>query len=555
MSKAFLHILIIILIPVLLLAEKPSKNPFSLNSSSLSLVPEQIRTKLELITNNPETKIGGEKFHSIEYVSNLYTKNEYKPFWTETEYIDDAIKGISNSYEDGLLPQDYHLDAIRGLRYQLATDPGSNEEKEEKWAALDLLLTDGVIFYADHLLYGKINPETLIPTWNFEFAPIPDLNPSTFLQYITNHEISSRLDDLRPGFLLYDTLLTILAHYRDISAKGGWEAILAGGKIEPGDRDSRIPAIRKRLLITGELSVPDSVHSDLYDAMLENDIKAFQAGHALDADGIIGAGTFRELNIPVEERINALRINLERVRWVARNMPENYIMVNIAAFWLVMVKDKQVVHSTPVVVGKPLNKTPIFRDEMRYIEFNPTWTLPTSIIKNEIIPKLKKDSTYLEKEHMVLLDTKGNLIPTSNLDMKNLSASHFPYLVRQEPGPWNALGEVKFMFPNKYDIYLHDTPSRSLFTRSSRAFSHGCIRVNKPMDLAELLLAGTEYNRKKINEIVSTHITTRVNLPVPLDIFLLYWTCGIDRNGKLFFVPDIYERDQAVLRDLDKPMS
>ncbi|MFA4864610.1 MAG: L,D-transpeptidase family protein, partial [Bacteroidales bacterium] len=159
-----------------------------------------------------------------------------------------------------------------------------------------------------------------------------------------------------------------------------------------------------------------------------------------------------------------------------------------------------------------------------------------------------------EKNHMVLLDTKGNLIPTSILDMKNLSASHFPYLVRQEPGPWNVLGEMKFMFPNKYDIYLHDTPSKILFNRSSRAFSHGCIRVNRPMNLAEKLLTGTKYDRKKINEIISTHITTRVNLPQPLDILLLYWTCGINKNGELFFVPDIYDRDQDVLRALDKFM-
>jgi murein L,D-transpeptidase YcbB/YkuD len=219
-----------------------------------------------------------------------------------------------------------------------------------------------------------------------------------------------------------------------------------------------------------------------------------------------------------------------------------------------VVKDKQIVHYTSVVVGKPLNKTPIFRDKMRYIEFNPTWTQPRSIVKNETIPKLKKDSTYLEKNHMVLLDTKGNLIPTSDIDMQNLSASRFPYIVRQEPGPWNALGEMKFMFPNKYDIYLHDTPSKSLFSKASRAYSHGCIRVNKPIELAVKLLEGTEYDREKIEKVIETHETTRVNLPEPVDIMLMYWTCGLDRDRKLFFAYDIYERDQAVLRDLDKPM-
>jgi murein L,D-transpeptidase YcbB/YkuD len=553
MRKTVFYILFFIILPGILYGEKPS-GIYPQPSLQSSGIRELIKSRLEQLALDTSTKIFGEKFHSIEFVSNLYAKNDFQPFWTEPDYVEDAIRAIKSSYEDGLLPNDYHLDAILTLKQQLALDTGNKEKKAEKLAELDLLLTDGVIFFSDHLLYGKINPESLIPTWNFVYAPIPDLNPESFLQYVTTNEIPSLLNKLRPNLPLYDSLLSILARYRDIASRGGWQIVPSVGKIEPGDRNSRIPAIRQRLLVTGELSETDSMSSDLYDKILQKDIRSFQASHALDTDGVIGAGTFRELNVPVDERIGSLRVNLERVRWVARDLPESYIIVNIAAFWLVMVKDNQVVHSTSVVVGKPLNETPIFRDKMRYIEFNPTWTLPTSIIKKEIIPKLKNDPGYLEKNHMVLLDTKGNLVPTSVIDLKNLSASHFPYLIRQDPGPWNALGQMKFMFPNKYDIYLHDTPSKSLFNKSTRAFSHGCIRVNKPIDLALNLLAGTEYNRDKINGIISTQITTRVNLPQPLDILLLYWTCGIDKNKKLFFVPDIYDRDQDVLKDLDKLM-
>jgi L,D-transpeptidase YcbB len=539
MRKYFFFILIFI-IPFLL----PAQNQ----------VPELIKAKLDELAADKETEIAGEKFHSVEYVTNLYAKNDYNPFWTGPGSIEDAINGINRAYEDGLQTADYHLDAILRLQGELAFAEVDKVEKAGKIAELDLLLTDGVIFYADHLLYGKINPVTIVQTWNFGFAPIPDLNASTLTEYITGHEISSRLKDLRPNMPIYDTLLSILARYRDIERKGGWQLISTGGKIEPGQHDFRIPAIRHRMQITGDLSADDTLTSDLYDKILEKDIEAFQSAHALDPDGIIGAGTFRELNVPVEGRIGALRVNLERVRWVSGNLPENYIIVNIAAFWLIMVKYNKIVHSTPVVVGKPLNKTPIFRDKMRYIEFNPSWMQPTSIIKNETVPMMKKDSAYLGKNHLELLDLKGNPVPAANLDMKKLSASHFPYLVRQQPGPWNALGQIKFMFPNKYDIYLHDTPSKSLFSRGSRAFSHGCIRVYKPIDLAEKLLAGTDYDRKKINDIISTRVTTRVNLPQPLDILLLYWTCGIDKNGKLFFVPDIYDRDPAVLRELDKAM-
>lgn len=517
-------------------------------------IPGQLKIKLEQLSIDANTRISGEKLHSIEYISNLYKKNDYQPFWKKKEFVGDAIYGLENSFHDGLLPDDYHLNVIKSILSKNISFENTDPESINVLADLDLLLTDGIIFYADHLLYGKIDPLTQVTTWNFGFAPIPDLNPENLNLYIANREISSRLEELRPDMHLYDTLMNALAQYREIMIKSGWEAILPGGKIEPGNKDARIPAIRNRLLITGELNAIDSMTSFYYDEKLETDIKAFQASHGLEADGIIGAGTFRELNVTVEDRIASIRINLERIRWVAGNMPEKYILVNIAAFWLIMADAGQIVHYTPVVVGRPLNKTPLFRDKMRYIEFNPTWTQPRSIVKNETVPKMKKDTAYLEKNHMVLLDTKGNLVPTSDLDFENLSPNRFPYIVRQEPGPWNALGEMKFMFPNKYDIYLHDTPSKSLFSRPSRAYSHGCIRVKNPLDLAVKLLEGTDYDRKKIKAIVETHETTRVDLPEPVDILLMYWTCGVDRNGKLFFVPDIYERDMDVLRELDKPL-
>jgi murein L,D-transpeptidase YcbB/YkuD len=517
-------------------------------------VSELIKFNLENVSADKDFKISGEKLHSIEYISNLYAKNDYRPFWTKAEYVGDAISALAGSYHDGLLPDDYHLQAIIRLHTEIVAIQDESEEKISRTADLDLLLTDGIIYYADHLLFGKTDPVTLENTWNFGFAPIPDLNAESLSQYISGREIIPRLEQLRPDMHLYDTLLNTLAQYRRIMADGGWGTVLAGGKIEPENNDSRIPAIRKRLLITDGLSEKDSTSSTFYDKILENDIKAFQETHGLDPDGVIGVGTFRELNVPVEDRIASIRVNLERVRWVAGNMPQKFIIVNIAAFWLMMVDQGEIVHYTPVVVGRPLSKTPVFRDKMRYIEFNPTWTQPRSIVKNETVPKLKKDSTYLEKNHMVLLDSKGNLVSTSSLDFKNLSSSKFPYLVRQEPGPWNALGEVKFMFPNEYDIYLHDTPSKSLFNKASRAYSHGCIRVKNPIDLAVKLLEGTEYDRKKIQKIIETHVTTRVNLPERLDILLMYWTCGVDREGRAFFVPDIYERDMAVLRALDKPM-
>lgn len=514
----------------------------------------KIQSILDHLATDPGLKIAGEKIHNIEFVTSLYRKNNYLPFWTELQYADDALNGIQMSYQDGLIPLDYHLEAILATKDELISHSTLSEEKIAKAAGLELMLTDGIIYYADHLLYGKCDPVTLVPTWNFGYAPVPEINPVDFREAIVSRELVKRLKKLRPEIPLYDTLVTTLALYRAIESNGGWSAIPSGGKIEPGDRDQRIVQVRQRLMITGELASEDTAAGTLYDGALESAVRSFQSTHGLDADGIIGGGTFRELNIPVDERIETIRINLERVRWVTHDLPQQYLIVNIAAFWLVMVRDGSIDHQARVVVGKPYTKTPIFRDRMRYIDFNPTWTVPRSIIKNEIIPKLKKDSLYLQRNNMVLLDSKGNEVPESSLDIPNLSAGKFPYLVRQQPGPDNALGVVKFMFPNEYDIYLHDTPSKSLFSKASRAYSHGCIRVEKPLDLAVKLLQGTEWTRERIDRTIQTRETTRVPLPEPLDILIMYWTCGLDRNRKVFFAPDIYDRDNEVLRQLDQLM-
>jgi murein L,D-transpeptidase YcbB/YkuD len=542
-------LLLVSLSPFLLFGQKSAQD-YARHFTPKSGISEQIQARLDALAEDPGHRIGGDKMHNIEYLTNLYHKSGYQPFWTDLAYAEDALEGILMSYADGLTPADYHLSAIQVLKSELSRSSPVTPDLTGKAAELELLLTDGVLFFGYHLLYGKADQFTLVPTFNFGFTPLPDANPVSFRESITNRDVTGKLSSLRPAIPIYDTLMAILAAYREIQSRGGWQPISTGGKIEPGDSDNRIPQVRRRLMITRELTSKDT--SALYDKELEKDVKRFQSAHGLDADGVIGAGTFRELNTPVEKRIETIRVNMERVRWVSRDIPQSYIIVNIAGFWLTVVRDQQVIHRTNVVVGRPLNKTPIFRDKVQYIDFNPTWTVPRSIITKEIIPKLKRDSLYLQHNNMILLDSKGNEVSTSSLDFANLSAAKFPYLVRQQPGPDNALGVVKFMFPNDYDIYLHDTPSKSLFSKASRAYSHGCIRVENPLDLAAKLLEGTEWTREKINATVKTRQTTRVNLKQPLDILLMYWTCGLNPGGEIFFAPDIYDRDGAVLKQLNQ---
>jgi murein L,D-transpeptidase YcbB/YkuD len=294
------------------------------------------------------------------------------------------------------------------------------------------------------------------------------------------------------------------------------------------------------------------MESTKYDTYLKKDIRSFQNSHGLDVDGVIGKGTFTALNIPVEKKIDMLRVNLERARWIMHNVPKEFLIVNIARFKAYVIRNDSIIHRTNVMVGKTFHKTPIFRSKLQYIEFNPTWTVPVSITRNEMIPKMKKDHEYLNKKNMVLLDRSGNIVDQSQIDFSTISANNFPYTIRQEPGPWNALGEVKFIFPNKHSVYLHDTQSKSLFSRANRTFSHGCIRVQNPFDLAEVLLQRTDWNRDKIDELVASKETKRVFPEHQIDIFLLYWTTGLMDTDKIFYLPDVYERDQPILKMLDQ---
>ena len=294
--------------------------------------------------------------------------------------------------------------------------------------------------------------------------------------------------------------------------------------------------IRARLEATGDLSNLNDMDSELYDEALVMDVRSFQERHGLDNDGIIGKGTFAAMNVPVEAKIDQIRVNLERFRWVIHNLTENFIIVNIARYQAYLVQNGEETFRTNVMVGTEQNKTPVFKARLQYIEFNPTWTLPRSITVKETIPKIMKDHNYLSDRNMVLLDRSGNIVPMSSVDFDAISTNNFPYTVRQEPGPGNALGEVKFIFPNKYAVYLHDTPSKYLFSKASRSFSHGCIRTQNPIAFAEVILEGSKWDKQKIKETLDSKETTRAFLEEPMDVLLLYWTAGLvpGKQGILF---------------------
>ncbi len=520
---------------------------------------DPIRERIEQMTTamKPQEQflVGHEIVHAREYLPQFYSQRGFKPAWSDHGAFADALAGIEGSYLDGLNPEDYHLQAIRKV-LEDAAQPGGKDVDPALAAGLDILITDAVFYYAYHLLDGKSDPHTLDADWNLNYNDIPDYAPEILAQAIDDRSVSDHLAQLRPDFIEYPRMMDELALYRKIREQGGWGTIEASGKIDPGSTDPRIPLIRQRLKLTNELSEAGDPEGEQYDTSLEADIRSFQDRHGLTPDGVIGKGTFAALNMPVEQKIDMIRINMERARWIIHNIPPNTIAVNIARFKAFVEHDFNMVHQTNVIVGKEFHKTPVFRADLAYIEFNPTWTVPVSIVKNEMLAKIKADPGYLGKNNMVLLDGAGNVVPVSSVDIASLSANHFPYTVRQEPGPWNALGVVKFIFPNEHSVFLHDTEARGLFSNTTRAFSHGCIRVQNPLDLAEVLLRDTEWDRNKIDELVASKETKRVIPRTKYEVFLLYWTSGVvEAENKVFFLPDVYDRDPAVLKALDKKVS
>ena len=355
---------------------------------------------------------------------------------------------------------------------------------------------------------------------------------------------------------MYKLLQDGLARYRQLEASGGWATIPGGQTLRPGATDGRIPLLAQRLAATGDLGdLVDAdafADADTYGEALQAGVERFQDRHGIDVDGIIGPATLRALNIPVEQRVRQLEINLERARWVMDDLQEDFIIVNVAGFRAFLVRGREIAWETKVQVGAAYHQSPVFRDEMRYLVFNPTWTVPYSIASKEILPQIKRDEDYFGKRDFDLKDRSGKFIDPSSVDWSELSTRNFPYWLVQRPGPNNALGRVKFMFPNEHSVYLHDTPSKYLFSRAERAFSHGCIRVENPYELAELLLGSDDWNQEKIQEVLNGAETQTVFLPEPLPVLLLYWTAMVDIDGTVRFYGDVYSRDEAVATALDE---
>jgi murein L,D-transpeptidase YcbB/YkuD len=321
--------------------------------------------------------------------------------------------------------------------------------------------------------------------------------------------------------------------------------------LKPGESNPLLPMIRQRL-VKLRYQLSDTV-STTFDVEFEKQLKMFQNDWGLNADGVIGKTTLEVLNNMPDKLINQLKVNMERFRWLPLQVSEKYIIVNIANFELDLIKGTDTLISMRAIVGKECRKTPVFNDRMTYIVFNPSWTVPPTILREDVIPQLLRGPGYLEKNNMKMLRNDGSELAYNEIDWSKISVDNFPYVVRQNPGSGNALGKVKFMFPNANNVYIHDTPSRGYFARDDRAISSGCIRVEKPFDLAVLLLSDNpDWLPTHIRDAMQQDKEEAVRLKNPVDVELIYLTAWTDGKDRIQFRKDVYQIDAIVLEALNQ---
>lgn len=489
----------------------------------------------------------------LAVLTQFYVERDMEPVWVDdnapTGRARDLLHILEMSPYDGLNPEDYDIRTIRQLM-----ESGHAGELAE----LDLRLSLSLMQFLSDLGSGRTEPNTLDPEL---FVYPQDIDKAGAIKAAAAAEnIGVFIGGYRPHQVDYWRLKGVLANYRAMARTGGWPTIDDGPLLEEGNRSQRVMQLRKRLQREGDLerSVDGAASNDpqLFDRSVAKAVESFQERHGLELDGRVGANTLQALNLPIEERIEQLMLNLERRRWMSDRLPSRYIYVNLADFHLQLMDDGEVAFDTPVVIGSEFNKTPVFSADMTHMVINPYWNVPQSIATRELLPKAKNDPEYLKKNGFDLFENwrqGADLLDSTRIDWANVDPDAFSYKLRQRPGAENALGRLKFMLPNDYAIYLHDTPARADFDANQRSFSHGCVRVADPEGLANAILAGqSDWTRDEIVAVVESGERKQVNLDENLPVQITYLTAWVDSDNRVHFRNDVYDRDQILADALTK---
>ena len=453
-------------------------------------------------------------------VKKFYRYRNFSYAWYETsgliEQANHLYTHLNNLEDEGILIKPPYLNDLDSLINDLSVTDKAD-------SVLEILLTAEYLFYADKVWNGIAENQTSKLQW---YIPRKKLN----LPYLTDSLIRDTAAPLfsdNYSYRQYNLLKETLKKYKQLDSSTSWKPIQTKGKLALHDESKDVASLRKRLFELGDLKFDSG--SEVFEESLRDGIKSFQYRYGMTADGVPGPAFFNYINTPLQEYIRKIIINMERARWVPLDLKSHYLIVNIPSFTLYAYDADTIRFTMNVVVGKDVHKTVLFSGDIKYIVFSPYWDIPPSILKNEILPGIRKDPNYLKRNNM---EWVGNR-------------------VRQKPGPKNSLGLVKFLFPNSYNIYMHDTPAKSLFEKSARAFSHGCIRLGEPEKLADYLLReDPQWTAEKINKAMHAGVEKYVTLKDPVPVYIGYLTAFVDNQGRINFRDDVYKRDAALEKTL-----
>ena len=532
------------------------------------LSPDEVQQALaQQMRVAPIPAAGGESpsnpvFPTRETLTDFYAHNGQRLAWCDDSgkllpISKTLLDALRRAGEHGLNVEDYALSRLDELGARIGELP-LDDAAVARLADFDLLMTSAFLRYASDLATGRVHPDEIRSDWHTD---PPDLGPLTKLGDALEHgELPELLAALPPPHPGYARLREALHALREVQVAGGWPAIPAGPKLEPGSRGPRVSLLRQRLSAPGGAgnTIPGARAGagERFDEALAEAVRRFQTQHGLDPDGKVGPSTLAELNVPVEQRIRQVVLNLERWRWIPRVLGDPHILVNIPGFELELVRNGATAWRTRIVAGAAYSPTPVFSDRIVAVVVNPPWNVPESIAVEEYLPELRDDPKEFARRGFHLLAGSWEdprEVNPKKVDLRSLGAEHFPYHIRQDPGPENALGRLKFHLTNDFSIYLHDTPTRSSFNRSGRDLSHGCIRVEKPLDLAALLLGEESQNllQEALEQMEERHLPVQPQVP----IHILYLTAWVEEAGGLRFGPDVYAFDGPQGEALDRVAS
>lgn len=503
-----------------------------------------------LLSRNGALVIDGQRLRNLDALRRFYAERGFDPVWTEPSGAVPAAEGLAallhGADQEGLNPLHYHADAMERR-------VGSDQVTVQ--AELDLLIADAVMEYAADLRAGRLPPRTIAP--ELVAAP-PRLDPVEVAKRARDEtNLAAFLTGFTPPHPQYAALRDALRRYRAMAAGGGWPAAGPGPVLKPGMQDASVPALRRRLAASGDYAGnARDMSSQVYDAALQAAVKRFQSYSGQTQDGIVGEATRAALNVPAAERVNQITANMERWRWLPDDLGERHVIVNIPGYSLKALDGGKAVLRMPVIVGAVERPTPVFSHRISHLVFNPTWTIPPTVARNDILPKLLRNPSYLKEHDIKLFDSwaaGARQIDSRSVNWRDVGSRITRYRMRQDPGPKNSLGRIKYMFPNELDIYLHDTPARNKFAQAERSLSSGCVRVGDPAALTAFLMDGMEdWPVERRTQVLDAGETKTVWLRQSVPVHLTYQTVYFDDAGQIHFLGDIYGHDTAFVTALAK---